>query len=310
MKINYLNKKKYNNKYINTKNSSPYTIPFEINVSLNHHYPSILWILSSTASFMVAVSLSKVIDVEISIFVLLFMRSTFGLLFIIPFLLHEKIENLKTSKPSLHILRVIFIYASMYCTYYAYRHLPLAIASSLGFVEPLILTFLSWMILKDKTSLLKWGGLIFGYLGVLLIVRPGVTHANSAMGVALLANLFVSLSIICAKKLSSSESTCVLMFYANATSFVISSILAAWVWKTPILKDIFFLLLIGFFGVIYQFCYLQALRSASPSFLAPFQYTRLIIAILIGVIFFKEIPHIWSLLGASFIILSTYIVIL
>ncbi|MBM3469145.1 MAG: DMT family transporter [Alphaproteobacteria bacterium] len=269
---------------------------------------SIMWIFGGIASFTTAVSLSKVLSPNIPTLVILFMRSAFGLFFITPLLFKEGLSSLKTARPLLNGLRVIFTCVALFCTYYAYRNLPLPIASTLGFTEPLFLLLLSWALLGEHINLVKWVSVICGYLGVLLIAKPGISPIDNAMYVALFANLLASLSVICLKKLSNTESNSTLLFYTNFVTFIISSVLAAFVWETPELTEIFILLLIGFFGISYQFCYIRAVRLSSVSFLAPFQYIRLIMAIGIGLIFFNEIPDLWVFMGAGIIILSTYVV--
>lgn len=262
----------------------------------------LLWALS----FSIAMALSKVLSPNIPNITMLFMRYLFGFLFFIPFVIKSEIKEFCTSRPALHLTRVIFIILAMTCTYYSYRNLPIALATSIGMTGPLFTTLLAILILKDKVSLSKWGLIFMGYLGVIVIMRPHEISNHSAIFIQFLANLFAALSINCVKLLSRTESTLTIMFYANAATTFIVGFLAYFVWILPDPKDLMILIAIGGLGVFSQFCAVTALKYSNPSFLAPFEYTRLCIAIPIGFFFFGETPTIWMLFGSIIIIGSTY----
>ena len=262
----------------------------------------LLWALSFTT----AMSFAKTVRGEIPSLMILFLRCFFGFLFFSPFAIKEGISGLRTKRPILHGIRVILSCAAMFCTYYTYRNLPLATASSIGFTSPLFTTIFSFLFLKEQISFKKWMTIFVGYLGVLVILRPFSFHLDQAMYVALLANAFASGSIIAAKKLSSTESTITILFYTNVAMFLLSSLSVIWVWQTPDIKEILILACVGLAGVLSQFFYVKALKLGNPSFLSPFEYTRLLFAILVGALFFRESLDFWSLMGALVIILATF----
>jgi drug/metabolite transporter (DMT)-like permease len=126
----------------------------------------LMWALNIT----VAMSLAKRLDSEINSFVLVFFRCSFGFMFTLPFIYSEGLEKIKTKRFSFHFLRMLFNASGLLCTYYAYRHLPLAEATAIGFTEPLVTILLAALILKDRLTLAKWIGVIGGYIGVFVIV--------------------------------------------------------------------------------------------------------------------------------------------
>ena len=262
----------------------------------------LLWALS----FSMAMSVAKSLSPEVDSVIVLFMRYFFGLIFFSPFVFHAGFKGFVTSRPILHITRVMCVGAAMGCTYYAYRNLPLALATSIGMTGPLFTTVLSMAILKDSVSFPKWALILFGYLGVIVMVRPHEMPVGMGVWIELLANLFAALSIICVKLLSRTESTLTIMLYANTATTFIAGLVVIGVWKTPGSSDLMALLVIGGLGVFSQYCSVTALRYANPSFLAPFEYTRLCFAIPVGYFFFQEALTLWTFLGSLMIIGATY----
>lgn len=262
----------------------------------------LLWALSFSSSM----SFAKTLSPDIHSIMLIFMRYVFGLIFFSPFVFQAGFKGFKTSRPLLHFTRIVCTIIAMGCTYYAYRNLPLALATSIGMTGPLFTTILAMLLLKDSVSLPKWMFILFGYLGVLVMVQPHEIPISTGVWVELLANLFAALAIICVKLLSRTESTLTLMLYANTATTFIVGILALTIWKTPETSDLIILMIIGGLGVLSQFCYVSALKHANPSYLAPFEYTRMCFAIPVGYMFFQEVPTLWTILGSFMIIGATY----
>jgi drug/metabolite transporter (DMT)-like permease len=262
----------------------------------------LLWALS----FSSAMAFAKGLSPEVDSIIVLFMRYFFGLVFFSPFVFQAGIKGFETSRPILHITRVLCVGAAMGCTYYAYRNLDLALATSIGMTGPLFTTVLAMLLLKDSVSMPKWALIVFGYIGVIVMVRPHEIPISIGVWVELLANLFAALSIICVKLLSRTESTLTIMLYANTVTTLIAGFLVLGVWKTPEPQDLLILMTVGALGVFSQYCSVTALRFANPSFLAPFEYTRLIFAVPVGYLFFHELPTLWTLLGSLMIIGATY----
>lgn len=257
------------------------------------------------AVFSTTMSLIKWIGPAVPTAMKVFMRLLFGLVFMSPFIFKRGLHRLKTDHFLMHLIRTCLILAAMFCTYYAYAHLPLAFATSLGFTAPLMTTVLAILFLHERVASSHWVALMTGYMGVLIMVRPGVVAFDPAIGIALLANLFASSAIIFTRKLIQTESSAKILFYANILSVIVMLVIALFNWKTPTLAELFLLLLIGGIGVFSQYCNVQAYRYSQPSFLAPFEYLRLVFAIPIGIYLFDEKPDAWTLLGSLIIVLTT-----
>jgi drug/metabolite transporter (DMT)-like permease len=262
----------------------------------------LLWALT----FSTAMAFTKILSPDVDSFIILFMRDFFGLLFFSPFVAQAGFKGFKTSRPVLQLIRVFCILIAMGCTYYAYRHLPLALATSIGMTGPLFTTLLAMLLLKDAVTVSKWALILFGYFGVVVMVRPHDMPIGMGVWVELFANLFAAFAIICTKLLSRTDSTLTTMLYTTTITTFIAGILALSVWKTPSFPDLMVLVAIGAFGVFSQYCSITALRYANPSYLAPFEYTRMCFAIPVGFFFFEEFPTLWTLFGCLMIIGATY----
>ena len=147
-----------------------------------------------------------------------------------------------------------------------------------------------------------------GYLGALCIIKPHTFVLEMGIITALLANLLAGSSIIIAKVLSKNDSTLVLMGYNNIGVFMAAALFNFNGWHVIGWKDGALLSLMALLGLAAQYCSLTALKQSRPSFLAPFDYTRLLFSFLIGFTIFQEVPDLYTILGSFMIILATYII--
>ena len=192
-------------------------------------------------------------------------------------------------------------------TYTAYRNLPIATATSIGFSGPLFSISFSILILKEKFPLKKWMLLFLGYIGVLIITNPGQMTFEMAILSSIMANVLAGLGINITKIMTRTEKTVTLILYGSAFNIIISTVcLPFYSFAFPQIKDLCIISLVGALGAFSSFCYTQALRLSSPSFVAPFEYTRLLYAIPVGFLFFSEIPQASTFLGALIIVVAVY----
>jgi drug/metabolite transporter (DMT)-like permease len=261
----------------------------------------LLWALA----FSTAMAFAKTLDPETPSLVIVFLRCLFGLMFFMPIAVINKHTSFKTKRPILHMMRIVFVCSSMACTYYAYRHLPLGLATSLGMTAPLITTMLAILILGDNVSWKKWLVIIIGYTGVLIMVRPDVGEIPFAVWIEILANVLAACSILSVKIMTRTESTMTIMLYANVATTALASLAVLGVWEVPKYDDLIALVAIGGLGMFSHYCSASALRYGNPSFLGPFEYTRMCFAIPIGYMFFDEVPTYSMIIGSIVIITAT-----
>lgn len=261
-------------------------------------------------SLSVSMSVAKQLDPNIPTVMVVFVRSGFGLLFFIPVFIKERRSLSRFTNIPLHITRVILGVFAMLCTYYTYRNLPIAFATSIGMTSPIFTTALSGLILKEVIGYKKWMLVIIGYIGALIVIKPTSFILDTAIITALLANLLAAACVIIIKILSRTNSIIAIMLFGNVGLFVLSCFMSITQWYPLTIREIGLLSITGALGLITQICSNVAVKRTSPGFIAPFEYSRMLFATLIGFIIFNEIPEISTIIGVSVIIASTYTMLL
>ena len=225
-------------------------------------------------------------------------------LWIFFFLKGEKISQLvKTNKIVLQIIRPAFLICSISSLFLGLTYLPIAEATAIGFVAPLFITALSVPILREKVGIHRWSAVIIGFLGVIIIVRPGTEFWHIASIMPLLGAFFFALFQIFTRLLSATENTYTTLFYTGIGGLGWSSLMVPFVWS-PMLRIHFFVFFsVGIMGAIAHLCMISAFDRAEASFLAPYNYTKLLWVAVLGYIIFGDIPSLEMWLGA-FIIVS------
>ena len=260
-------------------------------------------------SLSLSMSVAKQLDTSIPTVMVVFVRSGFGLLFFIPIFISKRHSLSHTSNIPLHIIRIILGVSAMLCTYYTYRNLPIAFATSIGMTSPIFTTALSGLILKEVIGYKKWGLVILGYIGALIVIKPTSFILDTAIITALLANLLAAICVIIIKILSRKDSIITIMLFGNVGIFTVSFLMSIVQWHSLTYYDMGLLSLTGALGIITQICSTIVIKRTSPSFIAPFEYSRILFATVIGFIVFNEIPAMSTIIGVSIIITSTYTMI-
>ena len=263
----------------------------------------IFWVILSMGFFSISMCISKFISPEIPTFVKVFIRLFFGLLILFP-LTSQNIKTFKTNNLIFYLLRAILVSGSMVCAYYTYFHLPIALATSIGFTTPIITTALSILFLKEKVNSIQWFIVLIGYLGVLIMVRPVILDFTCIALIGLFGNFLTSCAILIANQISKKDLVNKILFYTSFLSFILMLGPGIYFWESPNNVEILLLSCLSVTGLLSQYCYLRAIRYAKVSVLAPFEYVRLIFSISFGFLLFNEIPHIYTLLGITLIIIA------
>ena len=261
----------------------------------------IYWILNWCLFFTLSMTLAKLLDDRIGNIMILGVRNIISLTILIPMTFTMARSTFVIDSVVLLLMRIICMGGAIFLTFYSYRHLPLPIATAVGMSGPLITTALSILILGESLSRGKISALIIGYIGVIILASPDWHQINWVIMVALLANLLASFSILLTKSLVKTNHPFGLVFWGNFGHTIIYTGLLPFFWTDLTLREIGILCAIGVFGTISQFSYTKALSYENASFVAPFEYTRLLLAIPIGYLLFDNILTIKDI-GAIFLI--------
>jgi drug/metabolite transporter (DMT)-like permease len=265
---------------------------------------SMFWMLLWSVSFCIVMISNRLVSAQSSIFLIVWMRSFFAFVVLIPFFLSQR-KSLWTDHWKVQLLRGSLIFGAMVCNYLAYRILPMASVAALGMSGPLLINVLGALVLKESIPKKRWNILGIGYMGVLFLVKPQNFVFQTAMLLPLMGNMCVAFALTFAKKLTRTETDVSLLFYGSLVPFLLSSLGALTARSIPQFSDGLYFILIGIFGGFSQFCYLQALKVTSPAFASSFEYVRLCLFLPIGYLLFDEVPDFLSLLGVLCIVIST-----
>jgi len=211
---------------------------------------------------------------------------------------------LQTERRGLHLLRGAALVGSSLFFISGLRYLPIAEASATGFVSPLFVTALSIVFLGEKVGLRRWIATALGLLGVIIILRPGTSAFHPAAFFPLVSALAWACTLIMTRIMSGSERAITTMTYSSIAGVCILSAMVPFVWVTPSWHDILFGIFIGVASTAGQWIVVLAFRYADASVLAPFSYTQLLWVSILGFLAFSEVPDIWTITGAAFIVTS------
>ncbi|MEX2631408.1 MAG: DMT family transporter [Tistlia sp.] len=205
-------------------------------------------------------------------------------------------HSLRVRDPLGQALRCLFGLGAMLLFFYCYAQMRLADAIAIGFAAPIFVTALSVPLLGEPVGWRRWVACLFGFAGVLVMLKPGAGTFQPVALLALLATLFYALALLWVRKLSKTESTVSIIIYFTITTTLISGLALPFVWITPDLPDLALLIAVGIVGGLAQIAMTQAFRLAEASILMPFDYTAMIWAASLGWLIWGEVPgvNIWT----------------
>jgi len=213
-------------------------------------------------------------------------------------------SSLRTRRPLAHVGRSFAGLMSMGCFFYAFKHLPLAEVYVLSFAGPLFITALSMPLLGEPVGWRRWAAVLVGFGGVLVMARPEAGAPILPVLVGVTAAFFYALAMIAVRGLSRTESNTAIVAYLLLTTTVVSGSAAIPDWVSPSLFDMGLMLLVGTLGGAAQVLITQAFRLGPAAVVAPFEYTGMIWATLLGFLVFGDVPTPAVLVGAGIIIAS------
>jgi len=264
-----------------------------------------LWIVLASVLFSIMSAMVKSVGARLDSLEIGFFRCAFGLLVILPFMLHAGPAAFRTERPFLHLWRGLLGTTAMFCGFYAVTRLPLADATAISFANSLFMIVLAVLFLGEAVRWRRWSATGVGFLGVLVMVGPGGHGFSLPMAAALFGTLCVATVSVVIKKLSRTEPPLSILFSFGIVSTLLSAVPAILVWQTPTLRELLALLLIGAIGTAGQSCGIRGFRAGEATAVAPFDYFRLLFAGLFGYLLFGDVPTPQTLMGAGLIVAST-----
>lgn len=277
--------------------------------------------VASTLVFTAMVTMVKIVEVRIPIGEVVFARAFFG---IPPLLLWLSlrpggvVSALRTRDPFGHVLRAMIGCSSMFLWFFALERLPLPDAQAINFAGPFFGIVLAVFILKERVRLYRWAAVLVGFSGVMIVLSEHVTGLDSLSGgegglgavLALGSAGFGALAMIQVRRLTHQEGTGAIVFYFSAYSMLFGLVTLPFGWVVPNGEDAVLLVLMGLLGGVGQVLLTHSYRYAEASTIAPFDYTAMLWVLIVGYVFFDEVPSITVAVGAAVVIGSGVFVLL
>ncbi len=249
-------------------------------------------------------ALGKWLVASYSVGQVLLIRSLAALCVLLPFILAFGWRKLiALDRPGVQLARVCFSTLEVFCFYFAVRSMPLADTMTFWLAAPIYVALLAPILLRESVGALRWGAILLGFIGVVIALEPTGQGFGWPSIVAILGSLCFALMMITGRYLRGTPDVA-LVFWQLLGAGLAGLLTAPIGWITPSALDWSLLALVGVVAMGAHLCVNRALKLADAGLLAPLQYTLLLWAVILGWIFFSDIPRASMLLGAGVIILG------
>jgi len=266
-----------------------------------------LCMISSSLFFAGLSGTIRFLSTQLHPFEVTFFRNLFGFAFMVPWLCHAGLGALRTKRLVAYTWRSFLSLCSMLCGFTALTMMPFDQAIALSFTVPLFATIGAALVLKEVVRARRWSATIIGFIGVLIILRPGLggvaltggnTTALIGAGLALFSAVLSAQITLIVKDLARTEPSDAIVTYMVLLITPMSLIPALFVWEWPPWELWPWIVALGALGSFGHMCYIRAFALVDASAVMPYDYTRLVFAAVIGYFAFAEVPDVWTFVGA------------
>jgi drug/metabolite transporter (DMT)-like permease len=260
--------------------------------------------LASTVVFGAMAIMIRLASQELHTFEVAFFRNFFGLVATLPLLVRHGPMLLRTPRLGRYLFRCAIGLVSMFAGFWAIGHLPLAQAISLSYSSPLFVTIFAAVLLGEQVRLKRWSAVALGFIGVLVLLRPGADTFNVMSLIAVGAAVFNALVSIQIKELSRTEPADRIVFWTTALWVPMSLVPALFVWVWPHGLTWLWVVLAGGLGTCGHMLWTRALKLGEVSALTSISFMQLPLVAVAGYLWFGELLDRWTLVGAAIIVVS------
>ena len=266
---------------------------------------AIIFNLSAWVMLPIMDGFAKYLSSDLPVLQITWARYFFTVTFTLPIMVLFFKKNLVwTDKPKLQLIRGLILLTANICFFYSISVISMAKALTLAFIAPLIVTAFSPIFLNEKVGYKRWLAVIIGFIGSLVVIRPGFVEINLASIAALGTGIMYGFYLIITRKLSTTDNPLLTLLLTGVVGAVIISCVMPFVWVKPTLSQWSMMAAIGVFASIGHLFLILSLKFADASKLAPFSYFEIITNVIIGYYFFSDFPDSWTILGLLIIVFS------
>ena len=278
-------------------------------LSLTPASRGILLMVVSTMCFSIMHTAVRYLSAELHPLQIVFFRNLFGMLLFVPLVWRSGFSFMSTKRLPMHLLRAGLNVLAMSAFFMALALAPLARVNALAFTAPLFTAVLSVVLLGERFRARRWSAIMFGFLGTMVILRPGVAVIDPGAWLTLASAFIWGVTMIVIRSLGRTESSLSITGYMIMFLSIMSLGPALYVWKTP--EDMAawaILLLIGLSGTAAQILLAESLKTTETTVVLPFDFLKIVWASMLGFLLFTEIPTLYTWIGAGLIFASSFYV--
>jgi drug/metabolite transporter (DMT)-like permease len=239
---------------------------------------------------------------DIPVFVVMILRSLIAMAILTPIVLYQGNLGIRFGNLGLNIIRNIVHYGAQYAWFTALLLIPLAQVVSIEFTMPIWGALIAAMFLGEKLTPIKLAAITFGFLGILMIVKPGTSIIEEGHAVALLAAMGFAISIALTKVITRTDTALTVIFLMFATQTVIGAVPAWLTWKWPEPHNWIWVAVVGLTGTFSHYCLSRAISLADMTIVTPMDFLRVPLTVLAGYWLYHEAFDLYSIIGALLIL--------
>ena len=211
-------------------------------------------------------------------------------------------RGLWPARPWYHLMRAALLVAATFCFFLSLHWLPIADALAIFFVQPLIVTILSALILREAVGPRRWAAVAVGFIGTLIIIRPGFAEVNPGSLLAFGAGAFLACYFVMTRSIAGQAHAMVTTFQTSLLGGLILSAVIWTVWQTPTPSQWALFAALAFIATFGHLMIVRAYDHAEASLLAPLAYTEMVTSVILGWVFFRDFPDAYTFLGVAILI--------
>jgi drug/metabolite transporter (DMT)-like permease len=268
-----------------------------------HAFAAIGLVLVAVALFSVMDALSKLLATRYDPIEVVWGRYLIILVMLAPLLVREP-RLVVASRPWLQLVRAVCTLGAALFFIAGLARLALADATAIAFASPLLVTALSIPLLGEHVGLRRWSAVGAGFIGVLIVIRPGTGAIGPAALLPLLSAACWALSIVVTRRMGSHDKPLTTLFYSTVVGLLLSSLALPFVWRPATVADWALMAIMGALSIAGQYLLIAGLVRGAASLLAPFSYSQMVWSTLLGYFVFATVPTSWTWYGAAIIIAS------
>jgi S-adenosylmethionine uptake transporter len=276
---------------------------------LQIYFIGVFWFILSTISSSFNDVISKHVGSNINSYEITFFRFLFSSLTLLPFVIYYGANSLKTSNPSVHIMRGFLLFLAISAWNFGLKIAPMTTATIVSFTIPIFVLILGFFFLKEHIIWQRWFVTLFVFVGLFITINPQNTSFDPAIMILVMAAILFAILDIINKKFVIQETMISMLFYSAVITTIFAYPFALQNWDTPSGNELLLLLALGASANLILFLLLKAFALVDATALAPYRYFELVISGISSYVIFAELPTQATILGAIIIIPSTFFII-